>query len=72
MKYLLIAVAVLALAACGSSEKASPEGDTVGAEIAEDFNNALDKARDVGDLAQDSKDNLDDALAEADGAIEEE
>ena len=75
MKYLIV-LASLALVACGSSDNDASDdtssGDTVGAEIAEDFNNAMDKARNVEDLLQESKDNTDAALAEADEAIEEE
>ena len=75
MKYLML-LASLALVACGSSgDDATDEdssGDTVGAEIAEDYNNAMDKAQNVEVLLQESKDNLDAALDEADEAIEEE
>jgi len=75
MKSLLL-LACLTLAACGSSDNDSLDenssGDTVGAEIAEDFNNAMDKAQNVEALSQESKENLDEALEEANGAIGEE
>lgn len=75
MKILLL-LASLTLVACGSSDNDSSDenssGDTVGAEIAEDFNNAMDKAQNVEALSQESKENLDEALEEANGAIEEE
>ena len=81
MKYLLIlaSLASLALVACGSSADDTSDDTsddasdrTVGTEIAEDFNSAMDKAQNVEDLLQESKENLDAALAEADEAIEEE
>ncbi len=65
MKYLILA-ACLAIVACGgssgdeSSEKDS--NDTIGAEIAEDYNKAMDKAKDVERQLQEQQKNLDDAV----------
>jgi hypothetical protein len=56
-------LAMLLLAAC--SDK--PAGDTVGKEIADDYQQSLDKARAVEEQAQDAKDRVDAALEEADG-----
>ena len=70
----LLLLACLTLVACGSSDNDSSDngssdenssGDTVGAEIAEDFNNAMDKAQNVEDLLQESKENLDEALEDS-------
>ena len=47
------------------------EGDTVGAEIAEDFNRQMDKARDIEEILQDSKEEIDAAVEEADGGVKD-
>ncbi len=49
----------------------SAPGDTVGAEIAEDFNKSMDKARDIEEKLQDSKESIDAAVEEADGAVKD-
>ena len=65
MRYFLLA-ACLAFVACGgSSEDESSDkdsNDTIGAEIAEDYNKAMDKARDVERKLQEQQKNLDDAV----------
>ena len=66
----------LMLVGCGgdTSEDESADsapGDTVGAEIAEDFNKSMDKAREVEEILQDSKESIDAALEEADGAVKD-
>jgi hypothetical protein len=49
----------------------SAEGDTVGAEIAEDFNRQMDKARDIEEILQDSKEEIDAAVEDADGGVKD-
>ena len=49
----------------------SEAGDTVGAEIAEDFNKSMDKAREIEEILQDSKEAIDAAVEEADGAVKD-
>ena len=74
MRYLLLAFS-LAFVACGSSSDDSSDkstNDTVGAEIAEDFNKTMDKAEDVEQKLLDSKSNIDAALKNAEGAVEED
>jgi len=65
MKYLLLA-ASLAFVACGGSSgdesSDSDSNDTVGAEIAEDYNKAMDKAKDVERILQEQQKKLDDAV----------
>jgi hypothetical protein len=59
---------LMALAACGNSTSGDTERDeTVGAEIARDYNNAMEKARNVEDLSFENKDRLDAALEDAEG-----
>ncbi len=58
----------------GSSDDESSDsaaGDTVGAEIAEDFNESMDKARDIEEKLQDSKEAIDAAVEEAEGAVKD-
>jgi hypothetical protein len=61
MKTCVLLIGLL-LAACS----AKPEGDTVGKEIADDYQQAMDDARAVEDEAQAAKDRIDAALEEAD------
>ena len=68
MKVLLTGMLLLALTACGYEKSEEREGDeTVGTEIARDYNNAMDKARNVEDLTFENKDRLDAALEDAEG-----
>lgn len=53
----------LLLAACNSE----PAGETVGTELAEDYNEMLNEAAAVEDKAEAAKQRLDAALEEADG-----
>ena len=66
----------LMLVSCGgdASEDESADsapGDTVGAEIAADFNKSMDKAREIEEILQDSKESIDAAVEEADGAVKD-
>ena len=73
---LLIATIALAIAACGggSSSDEAEDGDngTVGAEIAEDYNRQMDKAANVEAQLLESKKNIDAAVDDAEGAVEED
>jgi len=70
MKMLTLLAIALTLVACGSdkSEEAEP---TVGKEIADDYNRAMDKAREVENQVMEQKRKMDEALAEAENAIDE-
>ena len=59
----------LALAACdqGTTRTSEEREETVGTEIARDYNHAMDKARNVETLNFENKDRLDAALEEAEG-----
>lgn len=65
---LLLAVASL-LVACGAgrNENAKEPEETIGAEIANDYNKAMDKARDIENLSLEAKDRMDAAVEEAQG-----
>jgi len=65
MRTLLMA-GLLALAACSGDN-----ADTVGKEIADDYQEALDKAADVEQQAQEAKDRVDAALDEAEDAVKD-
>lgn len=67
MKVSLLGATLLALAACGSGPDDAEERETVGTEIARDYNNAMDKARNVENLSFENKDRLDAALEDAEG-----
>ena len=67
MKYLMILAMGLFIAGCGDS---SNDG-TVGEEIADDLNEAMDKAREVEDKIMKHKDEIDDAVEDAEEAIED-
>jgi len=67
MKYLIILATALFIAGCGGS---SNDG-TVGEEIADDLNEAMDKAREVEDQIMQHKDEIDDALEGAEEATED-
>lgn len=69
MRILLLSVLAMLLVACGvgGDENAKEQEDTVGAEIANDYNKALDKARNVENLSFEAKDRMDAALEQAEG-----
>lgn len=70
MKTLTMLVFALTLGACGSDEPEDRE-PTIGTEIAEDYNEAMDKAREVEDEVMEQKEKIDAALKEAEIVIEE-
>jgi hypothetical protein len=72
MKTSMLLGLVLALAACDpgtttTSEDREQREETVGTEVARDYNNAMDKARNVETLNFENKDRMDAALEEAEG-----
>ena len=69
MKIFSLLVTVLALGACGSgsSDDDRQREETVGTEVANDYNRAMDKARNVETLSFEQKDRMDAALEEAEG-----
>jgi len=69
-----LAALALMFSGCGSSSDKSEEDDngTIGAEIAEDYNRQMDKAADVEAQLLESKKNIDDAVENAEGAVEED
>ena len=66
MKYLMIFTMALFIAGCGGSSN----DETVGQEIADDLNEAMDKAREVEDQIMQHKDEIDDAVEDAEDAEE--
>ena len=70
MKTLTMLALALTLVACGSDETEERE-PTVGTEIAEDYNEALDKAREVENQVMEQKEKIDAALKEAENAIDD-
>ena len=70
MKILTMLAVALTLVACGSDESVEAE-PTVGQEIADDYNRAMDKAREVEDQMMQQKQKIDDALKEAENAVDE-
>ena len=69
MKFITMLAIALTLVACGSdnSEEAGEAEPTVGKEIADDYNRALDQARAVEDQAMQQKQKIDEALKQAEG-----
>jgi len=69
MKFMTMLAIALTLVACGSdnSEEAVEAEPTVGKEIADDYNRALDQARAVEDQAMEQKQKIDEALKQAEG-----
>ncbi|MDJ0940389.1 MAG: hypothetical protein QNJ00_11560 [Woeseiaceae bacterium] len=63
---MLVAACALALAACSSDSE-----DTVGKEIADDYNEAMDKAADIENQLEDKKADIDAALEEAESGDED-
>ena len=70
MKILTMLAVALTLLACGSDEPQERE-PTIGTEIAEDYNEAMDKAREVENQVMEQKEKIDAALQEAENAIDE-
>ena len=64
MKFLPMLAIALMLVACGSdnSDQAVEAEPTVGREIADDYNRAMDKARAVEEQAMQQKQKIDEAL----------
>ncbi len=67
MRTLIILTVGLVIAGCGSSS----DEDTVGKEIADDYNEAMDKARAVEDEVMKHKDEVDKAIEEAMDEVDE-
>jgi precorrin-2 methylase len=65
--FVMLAIGLL-FAGCGSSS----DEDTVGKEIADDYNEAMDKARAVEEEMQEHKDEIDKAVDDAMDEVEEE
>ena len=70
MKTLTMLAFAITLVACGSDEPEERE-PTIGTEIAEDYNRAMDKAREVEQQVMEQKEKIDAALKEAENAIDE-
>ncbi len=70
MKILLSLAALLVMLGC-TSEDAEEGRDTVGKQIADDYNAAMDKASNVEDELLEQKKKMDDALAEAEDALKD-
>lgn len=66
MKYLVLLSSLLILG-CGSADNGDDESETVGKEIADDYNEMQDRADAVGDVLEQKKDDIDAALEEAEG-----
>ncbi len=71
MKILIVLALALTLMACGSDDSARAEpaakaAPTVGKEIADNYNRALNEARAVEDQAMEQKQKIDEALKAAD------
>lgn len=69
MRISLLSALVTLLVACGvgGDENASEQEETVGAEIANEYNKALDNAHNVENLSFEARDRMDAALEEAEG-----
>ncbi len=67
MKFTTMLAIALMLVACGSdkSDEAVEAEPTVGKEIADDYNRAMDKARAVEEQAMQQKRKIDEALEQA-------
>jgi len=70
MKILLLLLGLLALSAC-TSEETEEVRDTVGKQVADDYNAAMDKARNVENELLEQKKKMDDALQEAENALQD-
>lgn len=67
MRTIVLIVATLIFWGCSSDEA----GDTVGQEIADDYNAALDKAADVENQLLEQKEKMDQALQDAQNSAED-
>ncbi len=69
MKILTMLVIALTLVACGSDDSVEVEeaAPTIGKEIADDYNRAMDQARAVEEQAMEQKRKIDEALKQAEG-----
>ncbi len=67
MKFMTMLAIALMLVACGSdkSDEVVEAEPTVGKEIADDYNRAMDKARAVEEQAMQQKQRIDEALEQA-------
>ena len=70
MKILLSLLGLLALSGC-TSEETEEVRDTVGKQVADDYNAAMDKARNVEDELLEQKKKMDDALQEAENVLKD-
>ena len=70
MKILLLFATTLMLFGC-SSDSSDEREETVGKEIADDYNRAMQKAQDVEVQLQDSKQRMEEALREAEQAAKD-
>lgn len=66
MRYLVLLGALLILG-CGSESSTEDESETVGKEIADDYNEMQDRADAVGDALEQQKKDLDAAIEDAEG-----
>ena len=64
MMRILLVLAMLLLACGCSSDDSDTREETIGKEIADDYNAAMDKAQNVEDLMQEQKEKMDEALEE--------
>jgi len=74
MRVLIMAISMFLVACGGASDDESTDtapGDTVGAEIAAGFIDSMDKAKDIENQIQQSKDEIDAALEEAEGGVKD-
>ncbi|MFQ6005532.1 MAG: hypothetical protein ACE5OQ_08505 [Woeseia sp.] len=67
MKTLIILAAGLFVAGCGGSS----DDETVGKEIADDYNKAMDKAREVEDKILEHTEDIDEAVEKAMDEVED-
>jgi hypothetical protein len=66
MKILLVLTMSLLVFAC-SSDDSVPREETIGKEIADGFNESMDKARDIENQMMEQKEKMDEALRQAEG-----
>lgn len=71
MRLLIIGLSLALFGCGGGSSDENSDGDTVGAEIAEDFNQAMEDAAAVADELEAAAEEVEAAIEEAEGAIDE-